>query len=119
MKALLALTILMGLTMAALAQEQDLIRVSLHQNQQEEESEEMDLVANEDLSRVPINNYHNLQYYGHISVGKGRRNKFKCVFDTGSSWLWVPGKECEDCHNPDNGMNRYQCDNDECEVSNR
>ncbi len=40
-------------------------------------------------------------------------NHIKCVFDTGSSFIWVPGKECTTCHNPDNGKNRYWCDRDD------
>jgi len=68
----------------------------------------------------PIVNYHNLQYYGHIKVGSGD-NRFKCVFDTGSSYVWVPGKECTDCHNPDNGRNRYECKETDpnCVVTNQ
>lgn len=67
--------------------EEDLIRINLIKSEEPEDSFEMDL---RDISKIPIKNYKNLQYYGYIGVGN-KDTKFKCVFDTGSSWLWVPG----------------------------
>ncbi|CAG9315464.1 CTSD_2 [Blepharisma stoltei] len=46
---------------------------------------------------TPITNYENLQYYGSIGLGSPSQ-PFTCVFDTGSTTVWVVQTGCKTCH---------------------
>ena len=46
--------------------------------------------------RVGLTNYREMQYYGPLYLGS-RRQELKFIYDTGSSWLWVPKTNCDGC----------------------
>lgn len=45
-----------------------------------------------------LDNYFNMQYIGELEVGTPPQN-LTFIFDTGSSWLWLPSTDCTSCHN--------------------
>mmetsp|Transcript_20271 Transcript_20271/g.22646 ORF Transcript_20271/g.22646 Transcript_20271/m.22646 type:complete len:381 (+) Transcript_20271:143-1285(+) len=45
---------------------------------------------------VDLTNFQDLQYYGPATVGSEDKS-FNMVYDTGSSWFWIPGKGCTGC----------------------
>ena len=46
--------------------------------------------------KVDLKNYMDLQYYGPLKVGSAGK-EFTLVYDTGSSWLWIPNQNCSGC----------------------
>lgn len=62
-------------------------------------------------SNVKIVNFMNTQYYGQISIGNPAQ-KFDVLFDTGSSYAWIPSSKCfEGCLKGGN-IPRSQYDSD-------
>eukprot|EP00741_Cyanophora_paradoxa_P009228 tig00001487_g8938.t1 len=49
--------------------------------------------ASPGAARLPLTNFYT-EYVGEISIGEPEQ-LFTCVFDTGSSNLWVPSRRCE------------------------
>ena len=49
-------------------------------------------------SAEDLENFLNMQYIGELQVGTPPQT-LTFVFDTGSSWLWLPSTKCTACHN--------------------
>ena len=49
-----------------------------------------------DNPTVDLINFKNVQYYGPAVVGS-EEQKFLVVYDTGSSWFWIPKDNCDGC----------------------
>lgn len=65
------------------------------------------LLTNSSLWTEPLDNYYNFQYIGSINVrGDDNRTlrfqsnthcRYRVIFDTGSSWIWLPRRHCNGC----------------------
>eukprot|EP01060_Flectonema_neradi_P005660 TRINITY_DN137_c0_g2_i1.p1 TRINITY_DN137_c0_g2~~TRINITY_DN137_c0_g2_i1.p1 ORF type:complete len:388 (+),score=106.20 TRINITY_DN137_c0_g2_i1:67-1230(+) len=49
-----------------------------------------------DVPTIPIRDFMNAQYFGPVDLGTPSQ-KFTAIYDTGSSNLWMPGKNCSGC----------------------
>lgn len=47
-------------------------------------------------AKIDLTNYADIQFYGEIGLGE-KKDKFKVLFDTGSSWTWLPSHSCKGC----------------------
>jgi len=45
---------------------------------------------------ISIHNFQDAQYYGAVEVGS-QKQSFNVIYDTGSSNLWIPAKNCSNC----------------------
>jgi len=63
---------------------------------QYEHSARLGASAGSGSGAIPIHDFQNIQYFGPVSVGNPKQ-EFQVIFDTGSSNLWIPGKECKTC----------------------
>ena len=51
---------------------------------------------NYSTAKIYLMNYADIQYWGNLALGE-KKDKFNVLFDTGSSWTWLPSKKCNSC----------------------
>ncbi|CDW80046.1 pepsinogen a [Stylonychia lemnae] len=51
----------------------------------------------EQIFEKELRNYLDIQYFGTLYLGS-QQEDMTFIFDTGSSWLWAPTKDCKICH---------------------
>lgn len=56
----------------------------------------LDATGPEGLPSVSLTDVQDIEYFGEVDIGSPPQ-KFKVIYDTGSSNLWVPSKTCDNC----------------------
>jgi hypothetical protein len=58
-----------------------------------------------ELASIKLENFLNWQYFGQLSFGSNNET-FSMIYDTGSSWIWIPGERCKTC---EGSMKIFSC----------
>lgn len=81
------------------AQDQKIIEVSLEKRKILKTRRKLQFSDDEEYPKFEyeqnLENKYNYQYFGTIYFGT-HQQPLKLLFDTGSSWIWVPSSDCPD-----------------------
>jgi hypothetical protein len=55
--------------------------------------------ANQDYIDKQLKNLYNIQIFATMYFGEQKQG-MDLIFDSGSSWVWVEGYQCDTCANP-------------------